>query len=68
MNSIFGGLIEFDNKEEFENYINSLDRKSAIQIIEKQVEYIVMNGGFTLTENHALYKCLEILKENENHD
>ena len=66
MESIFGGLIEFDNKDEFDAYVESMDKNKALIIIEKQIEYFVMNGGFTLLENHVLYKCLTKLKENEN--
>lgn len=65
MESIFGGLIEFDSKEEFDNYVENLDKKKALIIIEKQIEYLVLNGGFTLLENHVLYKCLNKLKDNE---
>ena len=66
MESIFGGLIEFENRDEFNNYVDSLDKEKALIIIEKQIEYFVMNGGFTLLENHVLYKCLSKLKEDEN--
>jgi hypothetical protein len=66
MESIFGGLIEFDDRDDFNNYVETLDREKALIIIEKQIEYFVMNGGFTLLENHVLYKCLLKLKENEN--
>lgn len=66
MEGIFGGLIEFDNQKEFDEYIEQMDEKKALLIIEKQIEYFVMQGGFTLTENHVLYKCLNKLKENAN--
>ena len=65
MESIFGGLIEFESNKEFDDYIENMDRDKALLIIEKQIEYFVMHGGFTLTENHVLYKCLNKLKENE---
>ena len=68
MESIFGGLIEFDTRDEFNEYVEKLDKDKALLIIEKQIEYFVMNGGFTLLENHVLYKCLLKLKENENRD
>jgi hypothetical protein len=66
MESIFGGLIEFENCKEFDDYIDNMDNSKALLIIEKQIEYFVLNGGFTLTENHVLYKCLKKLKENAN--
>ena len=68
MESIFGGLIEFENTNEFEQYVENLDKKKALVIIEKQIEYYMMNGGFTLLESHVLYKCLKKLKENEHKD
>ena len=68
MESIFGGLIEFETRDEFNEYVEKLDKDKALLIIEKQIEYFVMNGGFTLLENHVLYKCLLKLKENENRD
>ena len=58
MESIFGGLIEFETRDEFNEYVEKLDKDKALLIIEKQIEYFVMNGGFTLLENHVLYKCL----------
>ena len=66
MESIFGGLIEFDNRAEFDKYVENLDPEKALIIIEKQIEYFVLNGGFTLLENHVLYKCISKLKENEH--
>jgi hypothetical protein len=66
MESIFGGLIEFDNRKEFDDYVDKMDNSKALLIIEKQIEYFVLQGGFTLTENHVLYKCLNKLKENAN--
>ena len=66
MESIVGGLIEFDNQQEFDEFIENMDRDKALMIIEKQIEYFVLQGGFSLTENHVLYKCLHKLKKNEN--
>ncbi len=68
MESIFGGLIEFENISEFENYVENLDKTKALVIIEKQIEYQMLNGGFTLLESHVLYKCLKKLKEDANKD
>ena len=65
MESIFGGLIEFDDRKEFNEYVENLDVKGAIQIIEKQIENVASHGGFTIIESHVLYKCLNKLKETE---
>ena len=66
MESIFGGLIEFDNQKELDEYMNNLSVDDAIQIIEKQIEFVATHGGFKLVDSHVLYKCLNKLKENAN--
>jgi hypothetical protein len=66
MESIFGGLIEFDSQKELDEYMGNLDLNGAMQIIEKQIEHIASHGGFTIVEGHVLYKCLTKLKENAN--
>ncbi len=63
MESIFGGLIEFDNREGLDEFINNLTVEDAIQIIEKQIDYVASQGGFKIIESHVLYKCLNKLKE-----
>ena len=68
MESIFGGLIEFDDCKELDEHMDSLDINRAIQIIEKQIEYVASHGGFTIVEGHVLYKCLTKLKEDANKD
>lgn len=68
MESIFGGLIEFDSQNELNEYVENMDTLSAIQIIEKQIEYVASHGGFTIVESHVLYKCLNKLKLNANKD
>ena len=66
METIFGGLIEFDSQKELNEYMENLDVLSATQIIEKQIEYVASHGGFTIVESHVLYKCLIKLKEDAN--
>jgi len=66
MESIFGGLIEFDSQKELNEYMGNLDTNHAIQIIEKQIEHVASHGGFTIVESHVLYKCLTKLKEDAN--
>jgi hypothetical protein len=65
MENVFGGLIEFDNKKEFELFVEKMDINSVIQIIEASVTYGLQNGLYTLEESHILYKCLSKLKERE---
>jgi hypothetical protein len=64
MENIFGGLIEFKSKEEFNSFIENVDNNSALQIIEASITYGLQNGLYSLEESHSLYKCLTKLKEN----
>jgi hypothetical protein len=66
MENIFGGLIEFEDTEEFDNFVNSMDHKQAILVLEKSIEFGLHNRVFNLMEASALYKCLSKLKQNEN--
>jgi hypothetical protein len=65
MENIFGGLIEFKSKEEFDSFIDKIDNESALSIIEMSILYGQQNGLYSLEESHSLYKCLSKLKENE---
>jgi hypothetical protein len=64
MENIFNGLIEFESKEEFNEFVDNIDKDSALMVIEKQIEYFQQGGAFTLLEATTLYKCLSKLKEN----
>jgi hypothetical protein len=66
MENIFGGLIEFDTQKDFDNFVESLDKESAIKIIEVGVNYALSNGLYSMGETFCLYKCISKLKENEN--
>lgn len=66
MENIFGGLIEFDTQKDFEDFIDSLDKESALKIIEVGLNYAISNGVYTMGENFCLYKCISKLKENED--
>ena len=62
---IFGGLIEFNNKKEFINFMDTIDEKNAIKLIEASMNYAIKSGLFDFDETYALYKCLLKLKSNE---
>jgi hypothetical protein len=64
MENIFGGLIEFKSKKEFDSFIENVSKEDALQIVEASVSYGLQNGLYTLEESHSLYKCLNKLKEN----
>jgi hypothetical protein len=64
MENIFGGLIEFKSKKEFDSFIENISKEDAIKIIEASISYGQQNGLYSLEESHSLYKCLTKLKEN----
>jgi hypothetical protein len=66
MEKIFGGLIEFEDTEDFDNFVNTMDDKQAILVLEKSIEFGLHNSMFNLMEASALYKCLNKLKQNAN--
>jgi hypothetical protein len=68
MESIFGGLIEFDNIDEFDQFVYNIDKESALTIIGKALDFCNQNRMFNLMEANTLYKCLNKLKESENKD
>lgn len=65
MENIFGGLIEFKSKKEFDSFIDNISKEDTLQIIEASISYGQQNGLYTLEESHILYKCLSKLKEND---
>jgi hypothetical protein len=65
MESIFGGGIEFESKDQFDKYIETIDKPSALKIIDLSIDFGLKSGLYSLEESYALYKCLNKLKENE---
>jgi hypothetical protein len=68
METIFGGLIEFDNIDEFDQFVLDIDKESALAIIGKALDFCNQNSMFNLMEANTLYKCLTKLKEDANKD
>ena len=66
MESIFGGLIEFDTENEFEEFVKDINEKNALSIIEKAIEYGHQNNLYTVQETYFIYKCLKKLKDDAN--
>lgn len=65
---IFGGSIEFENKEKLIEFIETIDKEMSIKLIEISIEYGMKNGLFGLDESYCLYKSLKKLKENETNN
>ena len=68
MESIFGGLIEFESTEEFDNFVFKMDKNQALLVLTKSLEFCQQNGVYNLMEANAIYKCLNKLKEDANKD
>jgi hypothetical protein len=66
MNSIFDGLLEFPSQNDFDSFVESMDKNSAIKMIEISIITNQQKGVYSLEESHILYKCLIKLKENAN--
>jgi hypothetical protein len=66
MENIFNGLLEFKRTEEFEEFVNSVDKKLALRILELSIIYGQQNGLYTLSESHLIYKSLKKIKENDD--
>lgn len=62
MENIFGGMIEFQNEEEFESFVSEINQENALKIIEKAIEYAYLNNMFTVQETYVIYKSLKKLK------
>lgn len=62
-NSIFGGLLSFETTEQFHSFIDTIDKTTALKLIELSIEYGQENGFYSLKESFCLYKCITNLKE-----
>lgn len=62
---IFGDLIEFHTQKDMDQFVDSMDKKSALKIIELALMYIQRQGDFTLEESHILYKSISKIKEDD---
>lgn len=66
MDTIFGGLIEFESQREFNTFVNKMTKEDSMKIIELALEYGTKTGFFTMEENVAIYNSLQNLKTDEN--
>jgi hypothetical protein len=65
MENIFGGLIEFPSEKEFDEFLNDMDKKTALSIIEKAIEYSYQNNLYSQQETYFIYKSLKLLRNEE---
>lgn len=65
METIFGGLVEFENKDEIIEFVENIDFNDSLNLIEVALNYSQQNGLFTIEESHVIYKSLKKLKEKD---
>lgn len=65
MENIFGGLIQFENEKEFDDFVSEINKVNALKIVEKAIEFAYMNNVFSVQETYCIYKSLKKLKEND---
>lgn len=65
MDTIFGGLVEFNNEKELNVFIENLEREDAIKLIESALTYAQQTGIYTIEESYIIYKTLKKVKEND---
>lgn len=68
MNTIFGGLFNYETKESLDDFIKEIDENSAKKIIELSLLYCQKMGMFTLEESHIVYICLNKIKNKKDED
>jgi hypothetical protein len=62
MKTLFGGLIEFENQSKLSEFLEKMDNKMSLKIIEGALEYGMKNGLFNLDEAHCVYEALHKIK------
>lgn len=64
MEHMFGDLLEFGTTDDFNAFIEKMNRNDAIALIETALTHCQQNGIFTIEESYTIYKSLKKLKEN----
>lgn len=65
MENLFNGMISFQNRENYKEFISSLNEKTAYKIIEIAIHHAQTNGLFDLNESHCLYECMKLLENKD---
>lgn len=63
MKSIFGGLIEFEDELKLTEFLEKMDNKMSMKIIEGALEYGNSRGAYTMQEAYCIFFCLSQLKK-----
>ncbi len=62
MDTIFGGLVQFESREQFNNFVETINDENAIKLIEMALLFSLKNGLFSFEESHIVYECLKKIK------
>jgi len=62
MDTIFGGLVQFESREQFNNFVETINDENSIKLIETALLFSLKNGLFSFEESHIIYECLNKLK------
>jgi hypothetical protein len=66
MESIFNGMLEFQNPSQLVEFgLNGLTKEKSLKIIEVALLNIQRSGGFSFEESFIIYQCINKLNENE---
>lgn len=65
MESIFGGLIQFEEKKQFDVFVESINEENSLKVIELALLFSLKNGLYSFEESHIIYQCLSKLKNKE---
>ena len=65
MEQIFGGLINYETKEEMNDFVKKIDKDQALQFLETSLIYCQKNGIFTFEESYYIHEVLTKLKIGE---
>lgn len=64
MGHMFGELLEFNSKEELNEYIEKMEVGDALTLLETALTWSQQNGLYTIDESFIIYKSLEKLRQN----
>lgn len=64
MAHMFGELLEFNSKEELNEYIEKMGVGDALTLLETALTWPQQNGLYTIDESFIIYKSLEKLRQN----
>jgi hypothetical protein len=65
MGHAFNETFEFEDENQLEEYLSTIDSTNAIRLLELGFEMANRWGVFKTIDSHIIYLCMKKLKENE---